>query len=295
MAIVSKLLRIIGLLALGGVCAGALTACSALKLGYGAAPEFVFWRLDAYLDLDDAQSARVRDDLSQLQQWHRSTELTRYAALLEQAERLAPTDISPAQACALVAQARERIAAVATQASPALAVTAQTLAPAQLQHLQKHYERKDAEWRKEWMEPPPAQLLERRVKQMTDRAEMIYGSLDDAQRAVVQRVVEQTPFDARAVFAERLRRQRDALQTLREVSSQPGMPAAQAREALRAYLQRTQDSPDPVWRQRRDAWLQDSCRGFATLHASTTAAQREVAVRRLRAYQRDLRELAAQR
>jgi hypothetical protein len=31
------------------------------------------------------------------------------------------------------------------------------------------------------------------------------------------------------------------------------------------------------------------------LHASTTAAQREAAVRRLRAYQRDLRELAAQR
>ena len=61
MAIVTKLLRIIGLLALGGVCAGALTACSALKLGYGAAPELVFWRLDAYLDLDDAQSARVRD------------------------------------------------------------------------------------------------------------------------------------------------------------------------------------------------------------------------------------------
>jgi hypothetical protein len=295
MAIVTKLLRIIGLLALGGGCAGALTACSALKLGYGAAPELVFWRLDAYLDLDDAQSARVRDDLSQLHQWHRGNELPRYAALLEQAERLAPSDITPAQACALATQARERIAAVATQVSPALAVTAQTLAPAQLQHLQKHYERKDAEWRKEWMEPPPAEVLERRVKQMTERAEMIYGSLDDAQRAVVQRVVEQTPFDARAVFAERLRRQRDALQTLREVSSQPGMPAAQAREALRGYLQRTQDSPDPVWRQKRDAWLQDSCRGFATLHASTTAAQREVAVRRLRAYQRDLRELAAQR
>jgi hypothetical protein len=138
-------------------------------------------------------------------------------------------------------------------------------------------------------------VQERRVKQMTERAEMIYGTLDDAQRAVVQRVVEQTPFDARAVFAERLRRQRDALQTLREVSSQPGMPAAQARAALRGYLQRTQDSPDPAWRQRRDAWLQDSCRGFAALHASTTAAQREAAVRRLRAYQRDLRELAAQR
>jgi dihydrodipicolinate synthase/N-acetylneuraminate lyase len=90
MAIFTKLLRIIGLLALGGVCAGALTACSAVKLGYGAAPELAFWRLDAYLDFDDAQAAQVRDDLATLHQWHRSNELPRYAALLEQAERLAP-------------------------------------------------------------------------------------------------------------------------------------------------------------------------------------------------------------
>lgn len=295
MAIFIKLLRIIGLLALGGVCAGALTACSALKLGYGAAPEFVFWRLDAYLDLDDAQSARVRGDLTQLQQWHRSTELPRYVALLEQAERLAPTDITAAQACSLVAQARERIAAVAAQAEPALAATAQTLGPEQLQHLQKHYARKDAEWRSDWLDVTPAALLEKRVKQMTERAEMIYGTLDEAQRVVLQRVVEQTGFDARAVYAERLRRQRDALQTLREVSATPGMSVAQARAALRGYLARTQDSPDPVWRQKRDAWLQDNCRAFAALHASTTAAQREAAVRRLRAYQRDLRELSAQR
>ena len=118
MAIVTKLLRIIGLLAAAGVCAGALTACSALKLGYGAVPEFAYWRLDAYLDFDDAQAARVRDDLTQLQQLHRGTELPRYAALLEQAERLAPTDSTAAPACALVAHARERIAAVGAQACP---------------------------------------------------------------------------------------------------------------------------------------------------------------------------------
>jgi hypothetical protein len=295
MAIVTKLLRIISLLALAGLCGGALTACSALKLGYGAAPEFLFWRMDAYLDLDDTQSARVRADLAQLQQWHRSTELPRYAALLEQAERLAPTDITAAQACGLVAQARERMVAVAAQAEAPMAITAQSLTPAQLQHLEKHYARKDAEWRKEWLDAPPATLLERRVKQMTERSEMIYGTLDDTQRAVLQRVVEQTSFDARGFFNERQRRQRDAVQTLREVSSQPGMPPAQAREALRGYMARALDSPDPVWRQKRDAWLQETCRSFAALHAATTPAQRETAVRRLRAYQRDLRELAAQR
>ncbi len=295
MLIVFKLLRIIGLMALAALCAGALTACSALKLGYAAAPEFAFWQLDAYLDLDDAQSERVRTDLAQLQQWHRSAELPRYAALLEQAGRLAPTDITAAQACTLVAQARDRLAAVAVQAVPSLAATAQSLSPAQLQHLQKHYERKDAQWRKEWLDVTPAELLERRLKLLTGRAEMIYGTLDDAQRALLQRAVEQAAFDAAAVFAERQRRQRDVLQTLRALVGQSGLPPAQAQEAVRGLLARSLDPPDPAWLRKRDAWLQDSCRAFALLHAGTTAAQRETAARRLRAYQRDLLELAAQR
>ena len=39
----------------------------------------------------------------------------------------------------------------------------------------------------------------------------------------------------------------------------------------------------------------DNCRAFAQLHNSTTAEQRERAGRRLAAYERDARELAAQR
>ena len=290
MAIFTKLLRIIGLPAM----AGALTACSAVKLGYSALPELAYWRLDAYLDFDDTQAPQVRDVLDKLHQWHRSHELPRYVTLLAQAERIAPADITPAQACALLDQARERMAAMVRHAEPALAATAASLTAAQLQHLQKHYARTDAEWRRDWLDAPADAVLQRRVKQMTERSEMIYGTLDDAQRAVLQRTVEQTAFDARAAFAERQRRQQDAVQTLRTVSAAPGLPAAQVHTALRGYLQRTLDSPDPVWRSKRDAWQQEMCRGFATLHASTTAAQREGAARRLRAWQRDLQALAAQ-
>ena len=39
---------------------------------------------------------------------------------------------------------------------------------------------------------------------------------------------------------------------------------------------------------------QEGCATFAAIHQGTTAAQREQAVRRLRAYQRDVRELMAQ-
>ena len=44
----------------------------------------------------------------------------------------------------------------------------------------------------------------------------------------------------------------------------------------------------------RDALIQEGCRTFTAVHQVTTPAQREQAARRLRAYQRDLQELAAQ-
>ena len=107
--------------------------------------------------------------------------------------------------------------------------------------------------------------------------------------------LQQSTWDGAAFFAERQRRQNDAVQTLRAVSSTPGMTPVQAREAVRGWLQRSVETPDPQWRARRDAWADESCRGVATLHAAATPAQREAAVRRLRAYQRDLAELAAAR
>jgi hypothetical protein len=64
---------------------------------------------------------------------------------------------------------------------------------------------------------------------------------------------------------------------------------------MRGYLDRFQQSPDLAYRRWQDELLQESCRTFSALHESTTPAQREQAVRRLRAYQRDLRELAAKR
>jgi hypothetical protein len=84
------------------------------------------------------------------------------------------------------------------------------------------------------------------------------------------------------------------LRTLAQVTH-PGVSFESARELMRAYLDRAITPPDPKARAQQDAMIQAGCRQFAALHASTTPEQRERAVRRLRAYQRDLQELSAER
>ena len=73
------------------------------------------------------------------------------------------------------------------------------------------------------------------------------------------------------------------------------MDAAQALAALRANLERSMRSPDPLYRSQAEAAVQENCQTYARLHNSTTSEQRARAAARLAAYERDARELAVQR
>lgn len=283
----SSFLRIIGLLAL----ALALSACSAIKLGYSNLPELGYWWLDGYLDFEDSQDQRVREDLSRLHAWHRGNELPRLAELLQRLERLAPADVSATQVCAFVPPLRERLQAVTEKAEPSVVTLAVELAPAQLQHLERKYARNVADYRKDWLRLSPADQAEKRAKQLVERMEMIYGSLGAEQKAVLAQQLQRSTFDAQRVLAERQRRQRDTLQTLRKIAGQP-VPLDEARTLMRGLLERSLNSPDADYRAYQESLIQETCATLSAVHNSTTPAQRQNAVGRLRGYQRDLGELS---
>jgi hypothetical protein len=288
--VASRLGRIIVLLTL----AAGLAACSAIRLGYGSIESLAYWWLDSYIDFDDRQAPLVREDLARLHAWHRREELPRVAQLLQRMERLMPADIRPEQACALVDDLRERGLALAAHAEPAVVTLATSLKPEQLQHIRAKYRKNNEKYVEDWLSLTPEEQREKRFKQFAERAEMIYGDLGDPQREALRSAMDQAPFDARFILAERQRRQRDLLRTLAQVTY-PGVSFESARELMRAYLDRAITPPDAKARARQDAMIQAGCRQFAVLHASTTPEQRERAVRRLRAYQRDLQELGADR
>jgi hypothetical protein len=58
---------------------------------------------------------------------------------------------------------------------------------------------------------------------------------------------------------------------------------------------RIAEPPPGPWREHQQALLQEGCRNLAALHSTTSAGQREQAVRRLQAYHDDLRQLVAAR
>jgi hypothetical protein len=278
--------RIIGVLV---VCAS-LAGCSMVKLGYGTLPEVSYWWLDAYLDFSDDQDGPVRDEIARLHDWHRANELPRIADMLSRAEQLAAQPVTAAQVCAFMPEVQERISALADRALPAAAALARTLTPRQLRHMERKYARNNAEWRKDMIETPSTGFA-KREKQWLERMELVYGTLEDAQRAAARNALVQSSFDPGRILRERQRRQADLLQTLRTVRA-PGTTVEQARGLLADYVGRTRRSPDPDYRAWQDRFVEEGCRVAAATHASATPEQRANAVRRLRAWQRDLRELA---
>jgi len=90
-----------------------------------------------------------------------------------------------------------------------------------------------------------------------------------------------------------LRIYQDVLQTLEKL--QAGNPSlAEARAAIHGVMERAFNTPDPALRKYQETLLREGCDSAATVHNSTSVAQRENALKRLQGYRRDVKILIAQ-
>lgn len=287
--------RIIGWLA-AALALLLLPACSSVRLAYNNAPELTYWWLDSYVEFDDGQSTRVHAELAQLLAWHRSNELPRTAELLHKLQPLAAAAITPAQACSAYADIRTHLQPLFAKAEAPAAEVALSFSAAQLQHLEQRLRKNNVDYLEKWGQGSPQERQARHLKTSVERYENLYGTLEDGQLAALQASIAASSYDFDRAFAERRRRQQDLLQTLRHISTVKPT-AAQTQALLRALLERSLDAA-PAGRQAypyRERMTQEACETFAAVHNAATPAQRERAVRRLVAYERDARELAGQR
>ena len=285
--------RIIGstkTVGLAVACALLLPACSAIKVAYNQAPELGYWYLDSYFDFNGAQSLQVKEDIASLQAWHRQTQLPAYVESLQKVRALMPQDITTNQACGIYTDVRGKLLAITGRAEPAMVGLVGKLQPAQLTHLKEKFAKGDAEFRDDYIDTSAASARNKRHKMALKRAEMLYGRLDEAQIAVLNRRVDNSVFDAATSLAERQRRQQDVLQTLAPLVAGQA-PSDKIQVAVHGLQERMLASPDVAHRAYLEKLTQDACQTFAELHNSTTPTQRAKAVEVLDGYAQDFKLL----
>jgi hypothetical protein len=267
-----------------------LQGCSAVKLGYQQLPTLSYWWLDSAVSFNDSQSTRVKEALSQVHQWHRSQELPTYLELLQRGIDLSQGPVQASQVCGVWTDIQTRLdRSMRVMVSQAAPVVTQ-LGPRQLSHLARHFETKNEAWDKEWLQGSAAERLERRSEKTLERYQSFYGDLTAAQTALIKTQVSQSPWQPEWGRQERLRREQELLTALRKLA-QSDMPQEQAEAELWRVWQRWFMPPNETDRMVMQKMSQQACENLTQLHNTTSPEQRQRLVRKMRGYERDLREL----
>jgi len=263
-----------------------------MRLAYNQAPDLGYWWLDKYIDFNDEQTPRVRDAITSWFRWNRRTQLPDYAQWLDKLAGDLQQPVTAAQVCRWTDEVESRMFVGLDQALPALAETALSLKPEQLKHIEKRYAKVNDDYADDYLQPDPQDRVKATMKRTMERAEMLYGDLDDAQTERVKRAMAASPFDPELWLAERKARQQDVLQTLRRLLAERP-PPAQVQAALRAIAERVQHSPRENFRSYQEKLTRYNCEFGAQLHNTTSAEQRQYAAKKLKGWAGDFRALAA--
>lgn len=280
---------IIGLLLLA---AALLGGCSSVRLAYGNGPQLAWWWLDSYVDFSSEQAPRVKQGIAALFDWHRSSQLPAYTALLVTAQQQVLEPTTPELACRWQTQVRELLEPTLQRALVLAAEQSAGLGEAQFKHLEQRYAKVIDEMRSDFLQPDLAERQAKSVERAVERAERLYGRLAPAQLQVLRDGVAASPFDPALWLQERQRRQRDVLETLRRLSSEKA-DVDRRLAAMRTLTARTEVSPNPVYRSYQLKLTAYNCALAARIHNAAPPAQRQQARETLKGWEEDLRALMA--
>jgi Family of unknown function (DUF6279) len=251
-----------------------LQGCSAVRLGYGNADSLARWWIDQYLDLSPEQDALTRERLARLTAWHRKTQLPDYVTLLRQGKAFAAGQPTTNEALMLSDNIIRRVRVLAEQATPDLADLLVTLTPAQIDRMAARFAEKNVDLAKEIrLAEGDAAQHKARYKRLLERAEYWLGDFSDAQENALRRMVEARDPGGQFWYEERLRRQRELLDLMRQVHRERP-PRERIIALLRDYTARFDLPPDPVKLQRALAMRRASAELTVAILAMATPAQR---------------------
>ena len=269
-----------------------LVGCSAVRLTYNQGPVLAYWWLDAYADFSSEQSPRVKAALADWFAWHRGTQLPEYAQALVALQALAVDKVTPTQICSTVQAWQQRGQRAFEHAVPALAAQVRSMTPEQIRQVERRQAKKHAEAEADYLQSVPAARQKASLKRAMDRAETAYGTLDSAQRQRLAADLAASPFNPDTWLAERQRRNSEILRSLRQWQAERS-DADSVQAGLRRLGAEVLQAPSADYKAYADAVMDANCSLAANLHNSTSTAQRQHLLAKVKGWEGDVRALIA--
>jgi Family of unknown function (DUF6279) len=251
-----------------------ILSCSLVKTSYNNAPALTIFWLDDYFSFTQSQQAALKPSLQKLHQWHRKTQLSEYASLLQNTQSsMANPQFSADEVCEKIKQIKTSIYTLQVESIPVIIELAPTLSDKQMQRFQNKLEERTKKWKAEWWQETTEDQLKVRYEKAEDFAEDVYGDLSDAQINQLKQSIAQSNTNPSITYKEILRRNEDSYQTLITLRDNKLSPQEKLQLA-KAGFDRIQKSPDQTYQTYADNLAKYSCESMANLHASSNAKQK---------------------
>jgi hypothetical protein len=275
----------------------ALACLVALGLG-GCALGLVYPRLDTvvgfYLQglvsLDEAQSAQLKRTLAGNLEWHKRSELARYAQFLRDVATAVDGGTGSNDWLEASRRTEQYFRKIFEQAAPGYTSLAVTFSDAQVAELLENLEGADEKTWREFARRTPAERAARREKSMLRAIERFTGPLDAAQRSSVRAHVAESPSFMPEWRENRRLWRAELAETLAGRRTDPGFE-----RRMFVLIARPDDLWTPQYRSAVEQRRESLARLMATIDASLTPQQRAAARRQLLALADEVQGLAGQR
>ncbi len=267
-----------------------LSGCSIVRLGYDQGPRLAWWWIDGYVDFSREQKPHVKQAIQEWFDWHRSAQLPEYADWLSKVRTRINDPLTPEQVCGWSEELQDIIAPAFDHAVRLGTPVVLRLGEPQWRYLERRYAKSNDKFRRDYLQPKPKDRLKASIKRSVKRIENLYGKIDETQRDLIIASIKVSPFNPEAWLIERQRRQQITLSTLQQLANE-SKPIEQAAAEFRTLVAHTYRSDDPDYRTYQMKLSEYTCGFIASMHNTTSPAQRQHAHDRLKSWETDLRAL----
>jgi hypothetical protein len=281
--------RLLARCALACLVALGLGGC-ALGLVYPRLDTVVGFYLQGLVSLDDAQSAQLKRTLAGNLEWHKRSELARYAQFLRDVAAAVDGGTGSNDWLEASRRTEQYFRKIFEQAAPGYTSLAVTFNDAQVAELLENLEAADEKTWREFARRTPAERAARREKSMLRAIERFTGPLDAAQRSSVRAHVAESPSFMPEWRANRRLWRAELAETLSGRRTDPGFE-----QRMFVLIARPDDLWTPQYRSAVEQRRESLARLMATIDASLTPQQRAAARRQLLALADEVQGLAGRR
>ncbi len=266
-----------------------LGGCSS-KFAYDNIDWLVYWYLDDYVELNDAQEDVFDEHLAGWLDWHQSEELDRYIAHLKtMREDVTQGALTEDRVMWHLQQAQQHWQRMREELSPKLATFAETLDDEQIVSLFAALEednKEEEEELNEFLEMSPEEQAEERLDEIRDDMEDRIGDLTDEQEAIIR---EHSPLFL-STRKDWIEYRRTIQKSARRLFVTRGSNEEFAKDLLALMV-----DPDAyrseIYRENREANRRNYAQLAAKIAASLTDEQRDKLVEEIDDLLSDLRDL----